>query len=216
MSRRGLCILATLFLASAARAAWMPFFQPGYVVLRPGEATVVDASAGWASGLWYFPFSTPWMFTSKDPSVATVQGHVLTSSQTWPIRIDAHRVGVTHVLIIDPPIMGVDREYMLIVVAERYEPVSIGVNGVFAPGRTITLSAVTDSPDATFTWYQGRLGQTTWGSVGTGRDLTFVPQFTTRYEYWVSMVSPTGAGASAIAVEVTDPRPRRRATRHSQ
>lgn len=211
MSRRGLCILATLFVASAAQAAWTPIFQPNYILLRPGEATTVTVFGAWTSGIMLVPFQ-PWTFTSKDPTVASVEGNVPNANASYTLRIDAHRVGVTHARIVNPS-APVDRDYMLIVVAERYLPVSIGVNGTFAPGYPITLTAVSDEPDATFTWHWGKLGEPSW-VVGTGREITFVPEFTAHFEYWVSMITPNGAGAASIVVVVRDPLDRRRSVRH--
>jgi hypothetical protein len=104
-----------------------------------------------------------------------------------------------------------------IVVAEQELPVAIGIDGVFQPGRPVTLRAIADQPEATFIWYRGRLNGWLYPSyeVGQGREFTFVPEFAGGFEYWVLMTTPQGAGAAGLTVNVhQQPVPRRRSVIH--
>jgi len=176
-----------------------------YVQVRPGETVTVHVHASWLSGISLVPF-VPMTFTTEDLTVATVAGSLPTTARV-PIQVTGHRPGVTQVRVdngLQYPTMA------LIVVAERELPVAIGINGIAGVGQTITLSAVSDAPDATFTWYQGRLnGLYTW-EAGTGRELTLTLPYTAIYEYWVLMTTPDGAGAAGIVINTTQPQPRRK------
>jgi hypothetical protein len=204
--------LAALLLAGDAGAAWYPVFTPSYVQVRPGESVTVSVQASWLSGISLFPFS-PMTFNAEEPAVATVAGY-LPTTQPAPVHITGQHPGVTRVGVVEGGGGSPFPTAAVIVVAERELPVAIAIDGVLANGRPVTLRAVSDEPDATFTWYQGRLnGLYTW-KAGTGREFNLVPAFPIIYEYWVLMQSPRGAGAVGITLQVQRPPARRRATRH--
>ncbi|HEY0140712.1 MAG TPA: hypothetical protein VGF48_07440 [Thermoanaerobaculia bacterium] len=210
MSRFAACAVA-LFLTTAAHALWAPLYRPSYIQLRPGQTVTVTVSGAWVSGVSLYPF--PHMtLRSDDPTIALVDGVLPTSSPTQ-VRITAIRPGVTGAHWIQ---WGSEYRAVspMIVVAEEELPVAIAVEGVLALGKTVTLRAVSDEPDATFTWYNGRLDGVYSSAIGTGREITFTPSYPTRYDYWVRITSPRGAGASGISLEVVEPAPRRRAVRH--
>ena len=213
MSHRGIALAALLLATSTTHAAWTPIFRPGYVQLRPGETVTIQASGAWTSGVSLYPF-TPFTFTSQDPGIATVEGHVPTGTASYDVRITGHTVGITHVRVVDPPAPA-DRPWAFIVVAEAELPVHIGIDGILAKDQAITLTAITGDPDATFTWYRGEQARFE-PPAGTGREHTFVPEFPAHFEYWVLATSPRGAGMASVVVKVreTPAPPRRRAIRH--
>jgi hypothetical protein len=211
MSRFIAC-LTVLLLACSAQAAWYPVFTPSYVQLRPGETATLSVYGSWLSGISLIPFQ-PMTFDADDPTIATVEGY-LPTTQPAVVHVTAHRAGVTRARVVErgsaPPFPTTP----IIVVAEEELPVAIDVNGVLTAGQTITLKAVSDEPDATFTWYWGKVGGLFTWEVGHGRELNVVPTAPLVYEYWVLMTSARGAGAIGVALQVHPPPTRRRALRH--
>jgi hypothetical protein len=213
MTRRRILLLVAFLSASAAHAAWYPVFEPSYIQLRPGETASMRVHAAWLSGVSLVPY-TLMNFAAEDPTVATVEGSLPTTSSA-PLRVTGHRPGVTRVRVIERGSGPVFSTAPVIVVAEQELQVAIAVSGVLLAGHPITLTAVSDAPDATFNWFSGRLGNSlyTW-PVGSGRELSVTPTFATRYEYWVLMTTPTGAGSAGVVIDVVKAASRRRAVTH--
>jgi len=205
----GWLVVGTL-LAPAAQAVWLPVFTPSYIQLRPGETVSVRADRV-QEGIGLGPLVFPVTFVSGDPTIATVEGS-LTYDVSTQVRITAHQPGVTRVRILEAGDRPLFPTAPFIVVAEQELAVEIGVDGVVYQGHEIRLKAIADQPDATFTWYRGRLNGWRWPSyvAGEGRDFTFVPDFTGGFDYWVLMTTPQGAGAAGITVNVLKPPPARR------
>lgn len=213
--RRALLVFAfTLLVASRAHAAWWPVFSPTtYVQLRPGESITLNVQASWLSGISLVPF-LPMTFAAEDASVASVDGYLPATSPEVPVRITAVRPGVTRLRIVESGLAF--STLPLIVVAEDELPLAIEVSGVLAPGRPVTLKAVSDEPDATFTWYWGSLGgmHTYFWKVGEGREVVVTENLPLQYSYWVLMTSPRGAGAKSVSIQLSEPASKRRAARH--
>ena len=198
-------LVFTLLIAVSSHAGYSAFFQPSYIQVHPGEIAVVHVFAGWTSGISYYPF--PGMtFDTDDATVATIEGDLPTTQEKL-VLIHANQRG--HALVRET---GREWPWAFVSVADAELPVSIGVNGVLARGETITLTAITDDPDATYTWYWGKLG-VPWSKAGEGKTLTFVPEFTANFEVWVYAESPRAAGAAETTVIVH--RPRHRGVRSS-
>lgn len=212
-----IALVAALFAAAvAAQAAHTPFIMPSYVQVRPGETTKAQVSAAWRSGVSWYPFTGTWSFTSEDPSIATIDGVVLSGGGTqYDLKITGLQPGITYARVVDAsgPTEG---RWATVVVTENDLPVYIAVNGVVAKGHPVTLTVVTDEPDAAITWYAGAFGyDIRWGQVATGRQFTFVPQYNGSFAYWVVVMSPGAAGAAGITVDVHEsPVRRRRTSRH--
>jgi hypothetical protein len=215
MSRAAASLIAAaavLLVAGPAEAGWSPVFTPSYVQVRPGEKVTVSVYASWLSGIWLVPF-TPMTFTSEAPAIATVTGYLPTTSAA-AVEITGQQPGVTRVGVVERGGGSPFPTAAVIVVAERELPVEIAIDGILFSGHPVTLRAISDEPDATFTWYNGRFnGLYTW-LEGTGRELKIVPDYPLVYEYWVLMQSPRGAGAIGITLQVQRPQPRRRAAQH--
>jgi hypothetical protein len=197
--------------ASGADAAWYPVFTPSYIQLRPGATATLDVHGAWLSGIALLPFQ-PMTFTAEDPTVATIEGSLPTTHMAQ-VRITARSPGVTRVSVVERFTGGLFPTSAVIVVADRELPVSIRVDGDLTAGKPITLHAVSDEPDATFTWYEGRLGGLFAWPTSTGREFSFEPAAGVVYEYWVLMTAPGGAGASGVTVAITKPPARRRSVR---
>jgi hypothetical protein len=206
-------VIALLACASSAHAAWYPVFRPSFVQLRPGETATLTVHGAWLSGISYFPFS-PMTFTTTDPAVAVIEGNLPTTHET-PVQITAGQPGVARVLVVEYGGRSPFPTTPVIVVAEQELPVAIEAEGAPVVKQEITLRAVSDEPEAEFTWYTGPLnGLYTW-MAGTGPELTVVPEAPLVYEYWVLMTSPRGAGTATIALVIHEqPTGRRRAIRH--
>lgn len=206
-------LLVSVLIAPMAHAVWLPVFSPSYIQVRPGETSAVRASRVQV-GISLGPLVFPVTFASEDPTIATVEGSLTTEIST-NVRIAGHQPGVTRVRVIESGSGPLLPTSPFIVVAEQELSVTIGIEGVLRPGREITLKAITDEPDATFTWYRGILNGGLYPSyeAGTGSELTFVPAFASTFQYWVLMQTPKGAGAAGITVEVSRQPPRRRAAR---
>lgn len=211
MSRPAAWFLFLIVTATTSHAAWSPLYNPSHIRVRPGETVLVTVTAAWTSGVSYFPFS-PMTLVSNDPDIATVEGTLLTTQPTQ-VRITGHRRGRTGAHFVQ---FGTryDRYSPVIVVADETLPVTIAVDGVATVGSTITLRALSDEPDATFFWFQGRLDGGFQQEAGAGPEITFTPRVAGIYEYWVQIASPRGAGAASIRIEVTNSPARRRAVRH--
>jgi hypothetical protein len=211
MPARAAYLFPLLFLAVTARALWDPAFQPNYVQVKPGQTVTISASGAWTSGLVFVPF-TPMTLVAEHPEIATVTGTLLSSG--WaPVQVTGLRPGVTRVRVLERGGGPVPLTSAVIVVAEETLPAAIVVEGVVAPNQTITLRAVTDDPDATFTWFEGRLGGLYATEAGTGRERTVtISRQSGVYEFWVLITSPRGAGASDVTFHVPRPPARRRST----
>lgn len=203
--------LVALLTAFAAEAAWFPVYEPSFIQIRPGQTVTVSVRGAWLSGVSLHPFP-PMTLIADDPTIAAIDGHLPTQAPT-PVRITGLRPGVTGARIIEregPAYLASP----IIVVAERELPVAIAIEGVLAPGGSLTLRAISDEAEATFTWYSGRLGSLFNQPIGTGREITFKPPYDGAHEYWVLMTSPRGAGVSGVTIGASAPTVRRRAVRH--
>lgn len=214
MRRAGsVAVIALLACASSAHAAWYPIFRPSFVQLRPGEQATLTVYAAWLSGISYYPFSRM-TFAAQEPAVALVDGALPTTSETL-VRVTARQPGMTRVYVVENGGIPAYPTTPIIVVADRELPVDIETDGVLSVKQLITLRAVSDEPEATFTWYWGPInGPYTW-EVGRGRELTVVPEVALVYDYWVLMMSPRGAGTASAALAIQEqPRERQRSVRH--
>jgi hypothetical protein len=209
---RSAAFLVVLLITCRVEAAWYPVFTPSYIQLRPGETATLSVHGSWLSGIALIPFQ-PMTFTADDPTIATVDGY-LPTTQPAPVHVTALRAGVTRVRLIERGSLPQSPTMAIVVVADQELPVAIEVNGILAAGHTTTLRAITDEPEATFTWYSGKIGGLYTSEVGKGRELDITPQAALIYEYWVLMQSPRGAGATGIALQVQERPTRRRALRH--
>ncbi|MGN6182116.1 MAG: hypothetical protein ACTHQM_00500 [Thermoanaerobaculia bacterium] len=212
--RRALFVLTLLIAKARADAAYWPVFTPTtFVQLRPGETITLNVYASWLSGISVYPFS-PMTFAADDPVVANVSGYLPASWPAVPVRITALQPGMTRVRIVETGIVFATSP--VIVVADNELPLAIEVNGVLAAGNTVTLKAISDAPDATFTWYAGELGGQityTW-EVAQGREFSFAVDTASEHSYWVFMRSPHGASARSVTLKVRQPLTRRRAANH--
>jgi hypothetical protein len=206
-------LVMSVLVTPMAHAVWLPGFKPSYIQLRPGETVTVRADRV-QHGISVGPLVVPTTFASQDPTIATVEGSLTTETST-DVRITALQPGLTRVRIIESGNGPLFPTSPFIVVAEQELSVAIGIDGGLYPWQPITLKAITDEPDATFTWYRGPLDSWLYASyeAGTGPELTFVSPYIGGFDYWVLMQTPQGAGAAGITVKVTEP-PRRRAARH--
>lgn len=210
MSRIAGWLIALLF-ATSAQALWAPLYRPSYIQLRPGQTVTVTVSGAWISGISLYPFPEMTL-RADDPSIAVVDGVLATAAATQ-VRVTGVRPGITGAHWIQ---WGSEYRAVspLIVVAEEELPVAVAVEGVLALGKPVTLRALSDEPGATFTWYSGRLDGVYHSVVGQGREISVTPTYPTRYDYWVLVTAPRGAGASGVSLEVVEPVQRRRAVRH--
>ena len=210
MSRRFVRLVFVFAIAVRADGAWWPVFEPRYVQIRPGETVTINVHAAWLSGVSLVPFM-PMTFISADPAVAAVEGFLPTTSAA-PLRITGLQPGITRAVVLERPGPPMPTSAIIVVAAAEL-PVDISITGVIAKGHPITLTAVSDEPDATFTWFSGSpTGLYTWFAA-TGREYVFTPEFDAFFDFWVLMTSPRGAGIASAGVNVS-PRPaRRRAVR---
>ena len=211
MIGRAALLISILFITAGAHAAWYPVFDPSYLQLKPGQTVTVSAHAAWLSGISFHPFTTM-TFAAEHPAIAAVSGTLLTSAPA-PLQVTGLQPGVTRVRVLERGEGPVSPTSMIIVVAEETLPVSIAIEGVVAPDHTVTLKAISEAEDATFTWYAGRLNGLYSFEAGSGPELDVTLSEGIIYEYWVLVSTPTAAGASGVTIQTVKPPGRRRATR---
>lgn len=211
MLRRGL-LLASLFLATSAFATWNPSFSSRYEELTVGETRTIELRAIW-SGISFFEFYG-WRCDSDNEQVAYVEGGLPTLRDSGEVRITAIAPGEAGIrLWVGSAKSPMPTAYVTIVV--RPNPVTVSIvpsEWTAITGRPVTLTASAEGSPHTFTWYRGRLGDTTQPLPGTKNKQTVTPAKPGLAYYWVSAVAVHGSNSAEIAIDVKPPR--RRAAGH--
>jgi hypothetical protein len=208
MMRRALVALFLVLAASTASAAWYPSLETGAILLEVGETQTVGVRAIW-TGLMIVPWQ-PWVFSSTNASVARVTGEML-DSRPGQMRITGLAPGRA-----DGVILGWSHYYRVevTVVCGREDAVQA------APGRhaavtgvPITLRAVTPIADrTTFTWYHGRVGDTSFPIPQSGPEIVYVTGDAGPHYAWV--LATTACSSSTAEFQIDAVNPRRRGARH--
>jgi hypothetical protein len=208
MMRRALLALFLVSVASSASAAWYPSLETGAILLEVGETQNVGVRAIW-TGLMIVPWQ-PWVFASTNPSVATVSGEML-DSRPGQMRITALRPGRA-----DGIILGWTNYYRVevTVVCGRENAVQAAPSRQTAVvGVPISLHAVTPIAErTTFTWYHGRVGDTSFPISQSGADVVYVTDDAGPHFVWVLATTPCSSSTAEFQIDAVNPR--RRGARH--
>lgn len=212
MLRRGL-LLASLFLATSAFATWNPSFSSRYEELTVGETRTIELRAVW-SGLSFFEFYG-WRCDSDTEQVAHVEGGLPALGGSGEVRITAIAPGEAGIrLWVGSATSPMPNTYVTIVVRPNPVTVSIVPSAWTATaGQPVTLTASAAGSPHTFSWYRGRLGDTTQPLPGTSNKLIVTPATPGPAYYWVFAEAVHGTNRAEIAIDVKPP-PRRRAAGH--
>lgn len=211
---RSLCALL-LFGAAATAYAGGPAIYPHEAVIHVGDTIVLMASnepGGLSTG---FPYN--WSFTSDNSSVADIHGFAKGSGYLQPdplpnngdIFVKGIGPGVAHV-----GIAGFTAAYATITVETPPLPVQVDPPAVTVDrGLMVILTAsVPDRLVVLFTWYLGRLGDTShFLQSSNDPTLRFVPTspLTTPTTYvWVQAASTDAISTAEVSIHLTQPRRR--------
>jgi hypothetical protein len=205
---RRLLLLLLVLVAPVASAAWYPSLETGALNLRVGQSATVQVRAIW-TGTWIVPWS-PWYFESTNPGVARVTGSMLTSQpgtmyitalapgrtnayiQNWS---DFYRVEITVTCGSESPVQA----------AEARQATKVG--------EAVTLRALTPiATRTTFTWYHGRIGDTSMPIAASGPELVYATDDPGVHYAWVLATTPCSSSTAEFEIEAITPK--RRASRH--
>jgi hypothetical protein len=209
---RSAFLVASLFLATSAFAAWNPHFSSDYEELRVGEQRTIELTA-WVSGFTSPPPFEGWVCGSSNETIAHVEGGLSKASGTANIVITAIAPGEAHVMLKSVGAANFTA-WPFVTIVVRPAPMTVTIdpsNWTPTLGQSVTLSATANGGTPTeYHWFHGHIGDMRMPLAGTSRELLVKPEQVGLAYYWVQAIAPSEFTSSEI-VFVVQPATRRRA-----
>lgn len=212
--KRALLIALLTGATLTARAQSLHYMRvyPELIRIHVGEVVRPQANAifgGFSSGYkWKFQFG------SGNESIAGIVGDMEWPQRSADLIVVGRKPGVTYVL--SPEIgYGVFPLATIEVTCAAEAPVTPAAATLRTePHRPVTLQLTGPSlPGQTFSWYLGRIGDTSRPLAGAGPELPFAPEDFGTYYVWV--LSKSTCSTSMAEFRVDAPLPRRRSVSRS-
>lgn len=206
MKRAALLTLALL--ALPAFATWHPVFSPRSVSVAVGDTEIVFADADWSG--FSVPVWSNWHIYSSDPAVAAADVIMVTSEPPTPVPVTGIAPGTTSLSL-----NGDGRAWVSIEVYCRLPEPAVQAGTPVARvhiGDDVDLVAVSSiAHRSVFTWYEGRIGDTSRPLSATGSVFTFTPKKRGAQYVWVRATTPCSTSNAEFRIEAEIPK--RRAVR---
>jgi len=216
--------MRTILRALLIIVATAPLFGQAGPVVSPKEPTIRAGDSALLLGYQHpggfsggYPYH--YEFVSDAPGIATVHGFASGSSFTQrdeipgngDVHVTAISAGVAHIRA-----NGFISDLATITILPQILPVEIHAEASrVLSGQQIRLTAVVPGYDetATFSWYRGRIGDTTRAiRASSDPHLSLIGSDAGISYIWVQALAGSKASASEISIEVVQPR--RRAAAH--
>jgi hypothetical protein len=206
MLKRTLVALVTLLVTTAAFAGKYPLFINDVVKVQVGQTVEAEVFAG-HTGFADYPNVYSWIFSSVDHSVANVSGKLYSPNTRAKIRVTGLAPGFSWIVTGSYPGARLAR---IIVSCGEQAPV-VAANPEVSARLNEEVALTTASADldrTTFTWYRGRLGDTSQPLDASGPAIQFAADSTGDHYVWVSAMSACSTSRAEFHVEVIQPRRR--------
>ncbi|HEX6088092.1 MAG TPA: hypothetical protein VF266_26415, partial [Thermoanaerobaculia bacterium] len=187
--------LALLFATSAHAGGWWVDASPKSLRVEVGSTETVRIYARWSGLTVYYPWS-PWRVFSTRPSIAAANAEVPSPSTYVYVTVAGIAPGKASLYVDGTAVSG---QYVDIDVVCGEEAPVVNATPVTATRAGVPVTLRVESRmtgRTTFTWYRGRLGDTSSPITNAGPSLEFTPNGPGAHSVWV-MATTTCSSSTA-------------------